>query len=136
MTFSVSFATLLSMANKTSFTYKLDTDQQKALIDILKCGNYKPIAREYTLFAAETENCNIALYTSGKCLVQGQGAHDFVTFVLEPQILQSAGLSRDIELSCSTDTELLGGAIIRAGDLVIDGSVRGKLERLGAALNS
>jgi len=43
-------------------------------------------------------------------------------------------LGRDIELSCSTDTELLGGAIIRAGDLVIDGSIRGKLERLGSAL--
>lgn len=45
-------------------------------------------------------------------------------------------LGRDIELSCSTDTGLIGGAIIRAGDLVIDGSVRGKLERLGVALNN
>ncbi|MEN8107317.1 MAG: F0F1 ATP synthase subunit delta [Pseudomonadota bacterium] len=43
-------------------------------------------------------------------------------------------LRRDIELECSTDPVLLGGAIIRAGDLVIDGSVRGKLERLGTAL--
>ena len=47
----------------------------------------------------------------------------------------SKRLGRDIELSCSTDAGLLGGAIIRAGDLVIDGSVRGKLERLGSALN-
>ena len=44
-------------------------------------------------------------------------------------------LGRDVELSCSTDKDLLGGAIIRAGDLVIDGSVRGKLERLGTALS-
>ena len=43
-------------------------------------------------------------------------------------------LERDIELECSTDPGLLGGAIIRAGDLVIDGSIRGKLERLGNAL--
>jgi F-type H+-transporting ATPase subunit delta len=43
-------------------------------------------------------------------------------------------LGREIELSCSTDAGLLGGAIIRAGDLVIDGSVRGKLQRLGTAL--
>jgi F-type H+-transporting ATPase subunit delta len=43
-------------------------------------------------------------------------------------------LDRDIELECSTDPGLLGGAIIRAGDLVIDGSIRGKLERLGNAL--
>lgn len=43
-------------------------------------------------------------------------------------------LGREVELSCATDAELLGGAIIRAGDLVIDGSVRGKLQRLGTAL--
>jgi F-type H+-transporting ATPase subunit delta len=43
-------------------------------------------------------------------------------------------LGREIELSCSVDAGLLGGAIIRAGDLVIDGSVQGKLERLGTAL--
>ena len=46
----------------------------------------------------------------------------------------SKRLGREVELSCSTDAGLLGGAIIRAGDLVIDGSVRGKLERLGATL--
>ncbi len=44
-------------------------------------------------------------------------------------------LGKDIELNCSTDAGLLGGAIIRAGDLMIDGSVRGKLERLGSALS-
>jgi F-type H+-transporting ATPase subunit delta len=44
-------------------------------------------------------------------------------------------LEREIELECTTDAALLGGAIIRAGDLVIDGSVRGKLERLGNALS-
>jgi F-type H+-transporting ATPase subunit delta len=44
-------------------------------------------------------------------------------------------LEREIELECTTDAALLGGAIIRAGDLVIDGSVRGKLERLGNSLS-
>jgi F-type H+-transporting ATPase subunit delta len=44
-------------------------------------------------------------------------------------------LGREIELECITDATLLGGAIIRAGDLVIDGSVRGKLERLGNSLS-
>ena len=47
----------------------------------------------------------------------------------------SRRLGRDVTLSCTTDASLLGGAIVRAGDLVIDGSVRGKLERLGAALS-
>jgi len=43
-------------------------------------------------------------------------------------------LNRDIKLTCVTDPTLIGGAIIRAGDLVIDGSVREKLSRLTAAI--
>ena len=43
-------------------------------------------------------------------------------------------LNRDIDLSCSVDAALLGGAIISAGDLVIDDSVRGRLERLAARM--
>ena len=43
-------------------------------------------------------------------------------------------LDREVTLQCETDPRLIGGAVIRAGDLVIDGSVRGKLERLSLAL--
>ena len=43
-------------------------------------------------------------------------------------------LNRDVVLNCTVDESMLGGAIIRAGDLVIDGSVRGKLTKLAAAL--
>lgn len=43
---------------------------------------------------------------------------------------------RKIELNCVVDEKLLGGIIIRAGDTVIDGSVRGKLARLSDAINS
>ena len=55
----------------------------------------------------------------------------------QAQIIESLRrrLGREIELTCRTDAALLGGAVIRAGDLVIDGSVRGKLERLGTALS-
>jgi len=41
---------------------------------------------------------------------------------------------RNIELNCVVDEKLLGGVIIRAGDTVIDGSVRGKLTRLSDAI--
>ena len=41
-----------------------------------------------------------------------------------------------MKVSTSTDKELLGGVLIRAGDLVIDGSVRGRLNKLAEALNS
>lgn len=42
---------------------------------------------------------------------------------------------REVQLEYITDPSLMGGAVVRAGDLVIDGSVRGKLARLGTALN-
>jgi len=45
-------------------------------------------------------------------------------------------LERDVKVSTSTDKELLGGVLIRAGDLVIDGSVRGRLNKLAEAMNS
>ncbi|MCX7065633.1 MAG: F0F1 ATP synthase subunit delta [Proteobacteria bacterium] len=41
---------------------------------------------------------------------------------------------REIVLTSRVDESLLGGAIIRAGDTVIDGSVRGKLEKLSETL--
>jgi len=48
----------------------------------------------------------------------------------------SAKLDREVTLSTSVDKGLLGGALVRAGDTVIDGSVRGRLARLAEAMNS
>lgn len=47
-----------------------------------------------------------------------------------------AKLAKDVHVTTSVDATLVGGAIIRAGDLVIDGSVRGKLAKLADAMNS
>ncbi|GAB3283719.1 F0F1 ATP synthase subunit delta [Parahaliea aestuarii] len=44
-------------------------------------------------------------------------------------------LEREVKVSTSTDENLLGGVLIRAGDLVIDGSVRGRLNKLAEAMN-
>ncbi len=40
----------------------------------------------------------------------------------------------NIALDCQVDNSILGGAMIRAGDLVIDGSIRGRLAKLGDAV--
>jgi F-type H+-transporting ATPase subunit delta len=45
-------------------------------------------------------------------------------------------LEREVKVRTSTDKSLLGGVLIRAGDLVIDGSVRGRLNKLAEAMNS
>lgn len=48
----------------------------------------------------------------------------------------SSKLSRDVTIASVVDVTLIGGAVIRAGDTVIDASVRGKLGQLSATLNS
>lgn len=45
-----------------------------------------------------------------------------------------ARLGRDVSLTCTIDESLMGGAIIKAGDMVIDGSVSGKLNKLSVEL--
>ena len=47
-----------------------------------------------------------------------------------------AKLAREVKVTTSTDETLLGGVLIRAGDMVIDGSVRGRLNKLAEAMNS
>lgn len=45
-----------------------------------------------------------------------------------------ARFEREIEVSTAVDDSLIGGAVIRAGDTVVDGSVRGKLDKLAESL--
>ena len=42
---------------------------------------------------------------------------------------------RDVEVETAVDEGLIGGAVIDAGDVVIDGSLKGKLGRLETALS-
>ncbi|KXU34256.1 ATP synthase F0F1 subunit delta [Ventosimonas gracilis] len=48
----------------------------------------------------------------------------------------SKRLAREIRLELVLDKSLIGGVLIKAGDTVIDGSIRGKLEKLAEALKS
>ncbi len=76
----------------TTYTRKLSPEQGRLLARILEQKGYafRPLA--YTEFAASREKINIALYHSGKLLVQGKGTQDFVHFVLEPEVLGEAAL--------------------------------------------
>lgn len=63
-------------------------------------------------------------------------------FPMDEQVLQqlrtvlSGRLGRQVKIASSIDRGLLGGALIRAGDTVIDGSVRGRLDKLAKAMNA
>ncbi|WP_043531230.1 F0F1 ATP synthase subunit delta [Litchfieldella xinjiangensis] len=45
-------------------------------------------------------------------------------------------LNREISITTQVDPTLLGGVVLRAGDTVIDGSVRGRLNRLRESLTA
>jgi len=45
-------------------------------------------------------------------------------------------LRREVRLHCEVDPALVGGAVVRSGDMLIDGSLRGKLERLETELTA
>jgi len=45
-------------------------------------------------------------------------------------------LGRSVRLHTKVDGSLIGGAVLKAGDLVIDGSIKGRLERLATDLTA
>lgn len=78
------------MPGKTSYTIKLKADEQERLIRLLRGGAYELTPKEHTRMAARGSDCTIALYNSGKCLIQGKGTEDFVLFHLEPEVTRAA----------------------------------------------
>lgn len=60
-----------------------------------------------------------------------------ITSELEKKLAETLTkkLEREVSLHTSIDKSLLGGALIRAGDTVIDGSVKGRLAKLAETMN-
>ena len=63
-----------------------------------------------------------------------------VELTAEQQTTLSAALekrlARKVKLNCMVDANVVSGLVIKAGDMVIDGSVRGKLSRLATTIQS
>jgi len=72
------------MVRQNSYSFKLDKAQQASLIGHLRSGNYEPRSVPYTIIAVAKPKVQIALYTSGKCVVQGKESEDWVKFVAQP----------------------------------------------------
>jgi F-type H+-transporting ATPase subunit delta len=86
------------------------------------------VAERFELLRAEYENELDVLVTSAVPLSDAQRAK------LADSL--KARLQRDVRITTAVDPALLGGAVIRAGDLVIDGSILGRLQRLGSVLEN
>jgi len=88
--FTPSYLLRISPMKQNSYTIKLTDEQQNKLIALLKHPKYIPAEVPHTQIAVSTENCRINLYNSGKCLVQGKGAEEWITFTLEPDVTGEA----------------------------------------------
>jgi F-type H+-transporting ATPase subunit delta len=86
------------------------------------------IAELYEVSKADAENTSDVLVTSAYAMTEAQEE------VLAKQLANKLG-SR-IKIRTEVDAALIGGIVVRTGDLVIDASVRGKLAKLTATLNS
>lgn len=83
----------------TSYTCKLTEEQAATLKSCLEARNYSFREVPYARFAGEKEKTNVVFYESGKLVVQGKGAQEFVEFVLEPEVLKQARLGYEAVLN-------------------------------------
>ena len=108
---------------------KLD-DQGRNFVKLLaendRLALLPQIAVLFDELRADAEGTIEAIVTSAKPLSDAQ-QQDIAKAL-------KARFNRDVSITVETDENMLGGAIIRAGDTVIDGSVRGKLEKFAHAL--
>ncbi|WNW12591.1 F0F1 ATP synthase subunit delta [Pseudomonas sp. DTU_2021_1001937_2_SI_NGA_ILE_001] len=110
---------------------KVDEKAQNFINVIAENGRLQllpEIAALFELYKAEQEKSVDVEVTSAFALNQEQ--QDKLATVL------SARLGREVRMHAAEDASLIGGVVIRAGDLVIDGSVRGKIAKLAEALKS
>ena len=83
----------------TSHTAPLTPDQAKRLREVLEERGYEFEEKPHTLYAAKKGKLNVAVYAKGpKVLIQGKDTEDFITFLLEPEVLGEARLGYEEEL--------------------------------------
>lgn len=116
------------MANVTGETVN---DEARHFLMLLSENNRLPLLSDiaviYEELRAEAEQVMTADVSVAKPLTEEQEAN------ISAALKKRTG--RDVTLNVEVDESLLGGAIIRAGDLIIDGSALGKLNRLANVIN-
>jgi len=81
------------MSNPTTYTKPLTGEQAARLQTLLKGGGWRFEEKPYCLYAASKPGVNVAVYQKGpKIVVQGKETGEFVSFLLEPEILGAAEL--------------------------------------------
>jgi F-type H+-transporting ATPase subunit delta len=102
------------------------TNFLKLLLENRRIAVLPEIAEHFEALRAKVENTVDAVVTSATKLSKKQ--------VGEIVAALKARLGCDVKVETEIDENLIGGAVIRAGDVVIDGSLRARLEGLATAL--
>ncbi len=100
----------------------------KLLLEYGRVGVLPEISQHFEALKANVENTVDVTVTSAAPMSAAQ--QKTVTVALKKR------LGRTVRLETEIDETLIGGAVIRAGDVVIDGSLRSRLEGLSNALIS
>ena len=98
----------------------------KLLLEYRRVGVLPEIAEHFDVLKADAENTVDVVVTTATLLGDDQRQAIVKALV--------ARLGRDVRLETEIDETLIGGAVIRAGDVVIDGSLRSRLTSLSNAL--
>jgi len=98
----------------------------KLLLEYKRINVLPEISAHFEVLKAEVENTVEATVTSAAPL--GKAQADKIAVALKQR------LGRNVNVRTETDANLIGGAVIRAGDVVIDGSLRARLNGLANAL--
>ena len=102
------------------------TNFLKLLLENDRVAVLPEIADQFEALKADVENKVEAVITSAAPLSEAQQQEMAETL--------KKRLGRDVNVTTVIDENLIGGAVIRAGDVVIDGSLRARLEGLANAL--
>ena len=102
----------------TTYTKPLTELQATKLRALLEKRGYRFEVKPYTLYAASGEKVSVAVYEKGpKIVVQGKGVEDFITFLLEPEILGVAELGYEDVLNPEMFSPHIGVDESGKGDL-------------------
>jgi ribonuclease HIII len=126
----------------TSHTQTLTAAQAEKLRTLLSERGFDFMTKPYCLYAATKPKVNVLVYEKGpKVLVQGKGTEDFVTNLLEPEILEEAKLGYEevhqpemFQPHIGVDESGKGdffGPLVIAG-VYVDGDAVRRLRDLGA----
>lgn len=75
-----------------SHTYTLNAHQGDRLRDLCQRQGFEFFDLEYGFFSARKGKCSVSYYHSGKVVIQGKDAGEFIQFHFEPQITGEARL--------------------------------------------